>query len=163
MFLRSLGQNDPYITYFRIYRNMIHIFSLTSREKLSIISLYRFRRYTSDLSRVFSLILYIIVYYVYLLINHTHVSDTQFQNQVLLELQKLNGRFDTLEGKVDVLATKFREFKTNQEQFNAAIWALNTQSFSTITDLQGKTDDMQSAVHDIRLEVVSPWKLRQPK
>ena len=112
------------------------------------------------------------------------MSDTQFQNQVLLELQKLNGRFDNLEGRFDTLEGKFdnlewtvgtltwkidtlteelHTFTENQEQFNAAIWALNTQSFSTIADLQGKTDDMQSAVHDIRLEVVSPWKLRQPK
>ena len=96
------------------------------------------------------------------------MSEQEFQAQVLAEFAKLNGqigslewRFDTLEGKfdklewkfdtlewkVDRLSEDFGEFKSNQEQFNTAIWNLNTQAFQSI--------------NDVRNEVVSPWKLRK--
>jgi len=75
------------------------------------------------------------------------MSDTHFQNQVLDELKKIHNRFDTLETKVDKLSSDLSDFQTNQEQFNTAIWNLNTQAFS--------------AINDIRSEVVSPWKIRQ--
>lgn len=105
------------------------------------------------------------------------MSDTQFQQQVLLELQKLNGKFDTLEskfdtlegkfdtlnGKVDWIASELHEFKESQQRYNErmeektdALWSLSNQAFSAIADLTRKTDDMHQ-------EVVSPWKRRQSK
>jgi hypothetical protein len=105
------------------------------------------------------------------------MSDTHFQQQVITELQKLNGRFDTLEwrfdtlewrfdtlgGKVDSLTSELHEFKESQQRYNErmedktdALWTLSNQAFSAIADLSHKTDDMHQ-------EVVSPWKRRQSK
>jgi archaellum component FlaC len=61
----------------------------------------------------------------------------------------LETRFDLLESKVDGIAGDLTTFKTNQEDFNSAIWAMNTQAFDAITE--------------ISREVVSPWKRRQAK
>jgi hypothetical protein len=98
------------------------------------------------------------------------MSEQDFQTQVLAALSSLNGRFDTLEGKfdtlegkfdtlegkfdtlegkVDILTTEFQTFRDNQEQFNNAIWSLNTQAFN--------------AINDIHQETVAPWKRRQTR
>jgi predicted nucleic acid-binding Zn-ribbon protein len=77
------------------------------------------------------------------------MSEQDFQTEVLLELKKLNGRFDSLEGKIDRIQSDLTDFKENQEAFNNGIWNLNTQAFQ--------------AINDVRSEVVSPWKLRQSK
>lgn len=98
------------------------------------------------------------------------MTDQDFQKQMLSEMEKFNSRFDTLEGKFDTLEGRFdtlegkfdtfegkldrvskdlTEFKSNQEDFNSAIWTLNNQAFD--------------AIGNIQREVVSPWKIRQSK
>jgi len=86
-----------------------------------------------------------------------------FQQLVISEVQKLNGRFDTLEGKVDAVTSELREFKESQQQYNErmeektnALWDLSNQAFSAIADMSRKADD-------IHQEAVSPWKRRQAK
>ncbi len=91
------------------------------------------------------------------------MTDQDFQKQMLSEMTKFNSRFDTLDGKFDTLEGRFdtlegkldsvskdlTEFKSNQEDFNSAIWTLNNQAFD--------------AIGNIQREVVSPWKIRQSK
>jgi predicted nucleic acid-binding Zn-ribbon protein len=96
------------------------------------------------------------------------MSEQDFQQQVLTELQKLNGKIDTLEGKVDTIASDLHEFKENQEQFNQhlkkktdTLWSLSNQSFSAISDVQKKMGDMGKYVDDIHQETISPWKRRK--
>lgn len=62
------------------------------------------------------------------------------------KVDALEGRFDGLESKVDRLSEDFHDFTHNQEQFNIAIWNLNTQAFE--------------AINDIRKEVLPPWRSR---
>ncbi len=100
------------------------------------------------------------------------MTDQEFQQRILTELIQINGRFDTLEWKVDTLSTTvashesrfdriewkidtiewkldrvsedLHEFRDNQETFNNAIWNLNNQAFQSI--------------NDVRNEVVPTWK-----
>lgn len=62
------------------------------------------------------------------------------------KVDRLENRFDWLETKVDWLSEDFHDFTHNQEQFNIAIWNLNTQAFEVI--------------NDIRREVLPPWRSR---
>ncbi len=74
------------------------------------------------------------------------MSDTQFQEQVLQALSRIESDVSTLKSDVSTLKSDLHEFKENQEQFNSAIWGLNQQAFSHI--------------NDIRSEIVAPWKIR---
>ncbi|MBP9779911.1 hypothetical protein KBD33_04810 [Candidatus Gracilibacteria bacterium] len=73
---------------------------------------------------------------------HGQKIDTQSQ-----QLDAHGQGIDTLGSKLDRLSEDFGEFRFNQEQFNTAIWNLNTQAFE--------------AINEIRSEVVAPWKLRK--
>jgi archaellum component FlaC len=115
----------------------------------------------------------VVLYYngvVYIFISLFPMTDTQILQELLIEVKWLSTRFDGIEAnlewlgkkvewlevsfewlgkKVDGITENLAEFQIKQEDFNTAIWNLNTQAFS--------------AISDIRSEVVAPWKIRQSR
>ena len=117
------------------------------------------------------------------------MTDTEFQKIVLEKLSSLEGKIEHLEGKVDSLDTRMDSlevgqtgistrmdslevwqksiheelttFKTNQEDYNTAMWNLSNQAFEHISDLQHRATTTESQLHDIHREVVAPWKARK--